>query len=42
MNTEESEKPKVDKIEAIRESEEFQAMDEGWTYVASAGKKLTK
>lgn len=30
------------KLEEIKESEDFQMVDDGWTFVAKAGKKLTK
>ncbi len=30
------------KLEEIKESEEFQMVDDGWTFVAKSGKKLTK
>jgi hypothetical protein len=42
MNYEESNTQKVNKLDAIRESEDFQMVDDGWTFVAKAGKKLTK
>ena len=35
-------KTSKDKLEEIKESEEFQMVDDGWTFVAKAGKKLTK
>ena len=41
MNEDPSDK-KVNKLDAIRESEDFQMVDDGWTFVAKAGKKLTK
>lgn len=42
MNTDEACGSKVNKMDMIRESEDFQMVDSGWTFVAKAGKKLTK
>lgn len=36
------EKQRKSKLEEIKESEDFQMVDDGWTFVAKSGKKLTK
>lgn len=42
MNSGENHKSNKSKLEEIKESEDFQMVDDGWTFVAKAGKKLTK